>query len=114
MFTSSTSAFGHALTPGPGEPAAWITEDVTHRVRNIYGATKTAAEDLCELAATDLGLPVIVLRTARFFPELDDNERTRAAYGDANIKLNEFCYRRVDLVDVRDCHHFEVIVSPIF
>ena len=29
VFTSSTSVFGRALTPLPGEPATWITEDVT-------------------------------------------------------------------------------------
>src|SRR5579864_2809899 len=28
VFTSTTSAFGSALTPRPGAPAAWITEDV--------------------------------------------------------------------------------------
>src|SRR2546430_9002253 len=28
VFTSTTSAFGAALTPPPGHPAAWITEDV--------------------------------------------------------------------------------------
>ena len=28
VFTSTTSAFGRALTPPPGAPAAWITEDV--------------------------------------------------------------------------------------
>ncbi|WP_255375383.1 NAD(P)-dependent oxidoreductase [Saccharomonospora sp. CUA-673] len=56
VFTSSTSAFGRALTPAPGEPAAWITEDVRPVVRNIYGATKIAAEELCELLARDLGL----------------------------------------------------------
>lgn len=104
VFTSSTSALGRALTPRLGAPAAWITENVAHRVRNIYGATKTAAEDLCELAATEPGLPVVVLRTARFFPEPDDNAQNRAAYDDANIKLNEFCYRRVDLTDVVEAH----------
>lgn len=104
VFTSSTSAFGRALAPGPGQPAAWITEDVPHRVRNIYGATKTAAEDLCELAAHDRGLPVVVLRTARFFPEPDDDDRVRDTYPDANIKVNEFCHRRVDLADVVDAH----------
>src|SRR3954453_22648317 len=41
VFTSTTSAFGRALTPPPGEPAAWITEDVVPVPRNIYGATKT-------------------------------------------------------------------------
>src|SRR5947207_8373339 len=48
VFTSTTSAFGSALTPPPGGPAVWVTEDVTPVPRNIYGVTKTAAEDLCE------------------------------------------------------------------
>ena len=46
VFTSTTSAFGRALTPADGEPAAWITEDVVPAPRNIYGVTKRAAEDL--------------------------------------------------------------------
>ena len=57
VFTSSTSAFGRALTPAPGDPAAWITEDVAARPRNIYGVTKTAAEDLCELAHASTACP---------------------------------------------------------
>ncbi|MBL1077214.1 NAD(P)-dependent oxidoreductase [Nocardia sp. 2] len=104
VFTSSTSAFGRALTPAPGQPAAWITEKVPPVVRNIYGATKIAAEDLCELAARDQGLPVIVLRTSRFFPEQDDRDEVRAHYADDNLKVNEFLYRRVDLADVVDAH----------
>src|SRR2546421_13101308 len=47
LFTSTTSAFGHALSPPPGAPAAWITEDVAPVPRNVYGVTKSAAEDLC-------------------------------------------------------------------
>ena len=104
VFTSTTSAFGRALTPLPGEPAAWITEDVAPRPRNIYGVTKTAAEDLCELVHAEHGLPVIVLRTSRFFPEGDDDDRVRAAYADANVKANEYLYRRVDVADVADAH----------
>jgi nucleoside-diphosphate-sugar epimerase len=104
VFTSSTSAFGRALTPAPGEPAAWITEDVVPRPRNIYGVTKTAAEDLCELAHAEHGLPVIVLRTSRFFPEGDDNDDVRSAHADANVKANEFLYRRVDVADVAAAH----------
>ena len=103
VFTSSTSAFGRALTPAPGEPAVWITEDVADQVRNIYGATKTAAENLCELAACD-GLPVIVLRTSRFFPEPDDRDDARARYHDANFKAVEYLYRRVDLSDAVEAH----------
>jgi UDP-glucose 4-epimerase len=97
VFTSTTSAFGRALTPGRGEPAAWITEDVTPIPRNVYGVTKTAAEGLCELVHRDHGLPVLILRTSRFFPEADDRDDVRAAYPDANLKVNELLYRRVDI-----------------
>ena len=74
------------------------------RPRNIYGVTKTAAEDLCELVHAEHGLPVIVLRTSRFFPEGDDDDQVRAAYADANVKANEYLYRRVDVADVVDAH----------
>jgi nucleoside-diphosphate-sugar epimerase len=104
VFTSSTSVFGRALTPLPGEAATWITEDVTPVPRNIYGVTKAAAEDLCEIIGRDHGLPVAVLRTARFFPEDDDRDEIRAAYDGANVKANEYLYRRVDIQDVVDAH----------
>jgi nucleoside-diphosphate-sugar epimerase len=104
VFTSTTSAFGRALTPAPGAPAAWITEDVTPVPRNIYGVTKTAAEDLCTLVHADHGLPVIILRTSRFFPEPDDADEIRDAYPDANVKANEYLYRRSDISDVADAH----------
>ncbi len=104
VFTSTTSAFGRALTPPPGAPAAWITEDVVPIPRNVYGATKTAAEDLCELVHRDHGLPCLILRTSRFFPEPDDRDAVRAAYDDANLKVNELLYRRVDLADVVTAH----------
>jgi UDP-glucose 4-epimerase len=104
VFTSTTSTFGRALAPAAGEPAAWITEDVVPRPRNIYGVTKTAAEDLCELVHAEHGLPVIVLRTARFFPEGDDRDEVRAAYPDGCVKANEYLYRRVDVADAVDAH----------
>ena len=112
VFTSSTSAFGRALTPAAGQPAAWITEDVAPVPRNIYGVTKTAAENLCEIIARDRGLPVVVLRTARFFPEPDDVDDVRTAYQDANIKANEYLYRRVDLQDVADAHLLALERAP--
>jgi nucleoside-diphosphate-sugar epimerase len=104
IFTSTTSAFGRALTPPPGAPAAWVTEDVAPVPRNIYGVTKTAAEDLCELFHRDHGLPILVLRTSRFFPEADDRDDIRAEYADANLKVNELLYRRADLSDVVEAH----------
>ena len=104
VFTSTTSSFGRALTPPPGAPAAWVTEDVAPVPRNIYGVTKTAAEDVCELFHRDHGLPIVILRTSRFFPEADDRDDVRAAYADANLKVNELLYRRVDLEDVVSAH----------
>jgi UDP-glucose 4-epimerase len=104
IFTSTTSAFGAALTPPPGEPAAWITEDVAPVPKNIYGVTKVAAESLCELFHRTHALPCVILRTSRFFPEEDDHAPTRAAYDDDNTKMNEFLYRRVDLEDVVSAH----------
>ena len=41
--------------------------------KNIYGVTKAAAEDLCQLFHRNQALPCVVLRTSRFFPEEDDN-----------------------------------------
>jgi nucleoside-diphosphate-sugar epimerase len=104
VFTSTTSVFGRALTPPPGAPAAWITEDVVPLPKNIYGVTKLAAEHLCELFHRTLGLPCIILRTSRFFPEADDDRRVRESYDNGNAKANEFLYRRVDVEDVVSAH----------
>lgn len=104
IYTSTTSTFGDALVPPPGAPAAWITEDVVPVPKNIYGVTKTAAENLCQLYYRNFGMPCIVLRTSRFFPEEDDNSKMRAIYPDSNIKANEFLYRRVEIEDVVSAH----------
>ena len=112
VFTSTTSTFGRALRPPPGEPAAWITESVVPAPKNIYGVTKTAAEDLCEIIHRDCGLPIVVLRVSRFFPEPDDRDGIRAAYPDANVKANEYLYRRVDIADVIDAHLLAADQAP--
>ena len=112
VYTSTTSVFGDALVPPPGEPAAWITEDVTPVPKNIYGVTKAAAEDLCQLFHRNEGLSCIVLRTSRFFPEEDDSEAMRDAYADENLKANEFLYRRVDLADVVSAHRLAAQHAP--
>jgi UDP-glucose 4-epimerase len=104
VYTSTTSAFGRALVPDKGQPAAWITEDVPGIPKNIYGVTKSAAEDLCQLVHAEHRLPVITLRTSRFFPEDDDDDAVRAQYTGANQKANEFLYRRADIADIVDAH----------
>lgn len=112
VFTSTTSAFGAALSPAAGEPAAWIDEDVVPVPKNIYGATKIAAEGLCELVARKDGLPVLVLRTSRFFPEDDDNARVRDAFDTVNMQANELLYRRADIEDVVGAHLLAVERAP--
>jgi UDP-glucose 4-epimerase len=104
IYTSTTSAFGRALIPPEGAPAAWITEDVVPVPKNIYGVSKVAAENLCELFHYKQGLPCLVLRTSRFFPEADDDRRQRAAFVDANLKVNELLYRRGDIEDMVSAH----------
>ena len=104
VFTSSTSAFGHALRPDGGDPAVWVTEELPPRPKNIYGITKIAAENLCELFHRRHGVNCVVLRTSRFFPEEDDSAEIRSLYRDANLKANEFLFRRTDLEDVVSAH----------
>src|SRR5262249_44292813 len=112
IFTSTTSTFGRALTPPAGAPAAWVTEEVRPVPKNVYGVSKTAAEDLCELFHRLHRLACIVLRTSRFFPEVDDDPAVRGAYDDGNVKANEYLCRRVDLQDVADVHVLALEKAP--
>jgi UDP-glucose 4-epimerase len=112
IFTSTTSTFGDALTPGPDEPAAWITEEVIPIPKNIYGVTKTAAEDLCQLFHRNHKLPCLVLKTSRFFPEEDDEKAIAETYADSNTKANEYLYRRVDTEDVVNAHLLALENAP--
>jgi UDP-glucose 4-epimerase len=102
--TSTTSTFGDAMAHEPGRPATWIDEDVTPIPKNIYGATKLAAEHLCREAARNDGLPVVILRTSRFFPEDDDNPSARASFAQDNLQALELLYRRADIADMASAH----------
>ena len=112
VFTSTTSAFGAALSPSPDLPAAWINEAVIPVPKNIYGTTKTAAEDLCHLFSRQHGLNCVILRTSRFFPEADDDEAIRSAFTDTNAKANEFLFRRVDIQDAAMAHVQAMLHAP--
>jgi UDP-glucose 4-epimerase len=112
IYTSTTSVFGDALVPPDCAPAAWITEDVRPIPKNIYGVTKAAAEDLCQLFHRNQGLATMVLRTSRFFPEEDDSKNVRDGFADENIKLNEFLYRRVDIEDIVSAHLLAAEKAP--
>jgi|TARA_B100000315_G_scaffold221383_1_gene224721 nucleoside-diphosphate-sugar epimerase len=112
VFTSTTSVFGDVLTPPAGAPAIWITEDVEPVPKNIYGVTKAAAEDLCQLFHRNHGLSCLVLRTSRFFPEEDDSAAIRESFAGDNAKANEFLFRRVDLEDAVSAHLCAVERAP--
>ncbi len=112
IYTSTTSTFGAALTPAAAQPAAWITEDVVPVPKNIYGVTKVAAESLCELFSRTRGLPLVILRTSRFFPEEDDNASLRERYTTENLQANELLHRRADMEDIVSAHSLAIRKAP--
>lgn len=103
VFTSTTSLMvSQALHSGRTGKAAWMAEDHGPlEPRNIYGVTKLAAEHLCRLVHRTSGLPVVILRTGRFFPEEDDTHRDPPG---PNIKANEFLNRRLTVEDAAEAH----------
>lgn len=107
VFTSTTSLMIsrgiRAGRAGGAAEAAWLTEETPPAPRNIYGVTKLAGEHLCRLYHEEFGLPVVVLRTARFFPEADDMAHA-IAQTDANTKANELLFRRLTVEDAAECH----------
>lgn len=88
---------------GGARKAAWLTEDMSPEPRNIYGVTKLSAEHLCRLYHIQSGLPLVVLRTARFFPEADDMAHA-IEQSDANTKANELLFRRLTVEDAAEAH----------
>jgi UDP-glucose 4-epimerase len=112
VFTSTTSAFGSQLRPEAGQAAVWVTEELPSIAKNIYGTTKLMAENLCELFFRERGLPVVVLRTSRFFPEDDDDPAMRSAYPRDNAQANELLYRRLDIADAVSAHLLAAARAP--
>jgi UDP-glucose 4-epimerase len=108
ILTSTTSLMVSAQVraglDGGAKRAAWITEDIAAlEPRNIYGVTKLAAEHLCRISAQNQRLPVVILRTSRFFPEEDDMAHA-IAQSDENTKANEFLFRRLTVEDAAEAH----------
>jgi UDP-glucose 4-epimerase len=112
VYTSTTSVFSGTLRDEAGAPAAWITDSVVPIAKNIYGVTKLAAEHLCELFALRQQLAVVILRTARFFPEADDDAAIRGKYEIGNAQANELLYRRADIEDVVEAHLLAIQRAP--
>jgi len=113
VFTSTTSLMiSAAIREGRGDKAAWLTEEYGPlKPRNIYGVTKLAAEHLCRLHWQEHGLPVTVLRTARFFAEDDDMAGATGQDG-RNAKANEFLNRRLTVEDAAEAHVAALAKSP--
>jgi UDP-glucose 4-epimerase len=108
VFTSTTSLMiSSAIRNGASAGAtraAWITEEMQPLCpRNIYGVTKLAAEHLCRMFHESHGLPVVVLRTSRFFPEEDDMAHA-IPHSDPNTKVNELLFRRLTVEDAAEAH----------
>lgn len=113
VFTSTTSLMiSAAIRAGRGDAAAWMDETLTPLApRNIYGATKLAAERLCRLVHDDHGLPVIILRTSRFFPEEDDQAH-RISHAGENSKAIELLHRRLTVEDAAEAHRIALARAP--
>ena len=116
VFTSTTSLMisqqirdGRA---GGATEAVWIDETMAPlKPRNIYGVTKLAAEELCRLFNHLHKLPILVLRTSRFFPEEDDMAHAIAQSGE-NTKANEFLFRRLSVEDAAEAHVAALAKAP--
>jgi len=113
LFTSTTSLMiSQAIRDGQGDQAVWIDETLAPLVpRNVYGVTKLAAERLCRLIHDEHGLPILVLRTGRFFPEEDDQAHRLATSG-LNTKANEFLHRRLTVEDAAEAHRVALARAP--
>ena len=108
VFTSTTSLMisreVRAGRSGGAAKALWITEEISPLVpRNIYGVTKLSAEHLCRMFHEMHELPVVILRTARFFPEADDMAHA-IVQSDENTKVNELLFRRLSVEDAAESH----------
>lgn len=111
VFTSTTSLMiSQAIRDEAGDAAVWLDEDSGPvEPRNIYGATKYAAEQLCRLFHAEHGLGCIVLRTGRFFPEDDD---THSHPPGENLKANELLHRRLTVEDAARAHVAALAKAP--
>lgn len=111
VFTSTTSLMiTQAIRDEISPKAVWLDEHAGPLLpRNIYGVTKRSAEEVCRLIHAEHGLPCIVLRTSRFFPEDDD---THLSLSGENMKANELLFRRLTVKDCADAHIVALSKAP--
>ena len=89
VYTSSTSVYGAAMVAA--DRAVWVTEELPPIARDIYDATKLAAEQACR-DASRAGLMCVSLRMSRCYPEADE------------LMAIHRLHRGVDIRDVADAH----------
>jgi UDP-glucose 4-epimerase len=116
VFTSTTSLMiSQEIWAGRDRgmrQAVWIDEEMAPLLpRNIYGVSKLSAEHLCRMVHERSGLPVVVLRTGRFFPEEDDMAHKIVQSGE-NTKANEFLFRRLTVEDAAEAHVLALARAP--
>jgi UDP-glucose 4-epimerase len=115
VFTSTTSLMiSQEIWSGRerGMRAVWIDEEMAPLLpRNIYGVSKLSAEHLCRMVHERSGLPMVVLRTGRFFPEEDDMAHKIFQSGE-NTKANEFLFRRLTVEDAAEAHIAALARAP--
>lgn len=81
-------------------------DDPADAPRNKYGRSKLEGERRCVIAAA-AGLPVVIVRISRCFPEdvlADSDTAAAAALSTPNLKANELLGRRLALVDAVEGH----------
>ncbi len=112
LFTSTTSLMIRAdVRQGAGPKGAWWMDEAFGPLapRNIYGITKLAAEQACQLVHREHGIAALILRTGRFFTEDDDMLGFPAG---ANLKANELLNRRLTVEDAAAAHLAALDAAP--
>ncbi|NUO02183.1 MAG: NAD(P)-dependent oxidoreductase [Saprospiraceae bacterium] len=90
VYTSTTSLYGESMNIE--KEAAWITEEVVPKPRDIYDITKITAEELCKDFFDKETFQAISLRVSRFWEEPPEN------------KVFYRMYRGLDIRDVARAH----------
>lgn len=99
--------FGDALRPEKKTAAirrSGLTSHCPNPQAEYLWRYQTSDEDLCRLFHKLNGLPVIILKASRFFPEEDDSLELRNFCSADNAKVNELLFRRADLYEVTTAH----------
>ena len=83
VFSSTMGVYGSRDAPGRGAASA---EDVPLRPGDIYGWSKLAGEELCQLYGRTHGIPSVALRFGMFVPEPFFRYGIRLLYGGVDTR----------------------------